>query len=47
MQAGMIFCFGHARATLPRASSVSDPLLAEVINGLDFHMIPDWQSNSY
>ena len=51
MRAGMIFCFGHARAetwaTLPRAASVSDPLLAEMINGLAFHRIPDRQTNSY
>jgi hypothetical protein len=51
MRAGMIFCFGRARAeawaTLPRPGSVSDPLLAEVIEGLAFHMIPDRQSNSY
>lgn len=51
MRAGMIFCFGHARAeawaTLPRPASVSDPLLAEVIDRLAFHMIPDRQSNSY
>lgn len=51
MRAGIIFCFGHARAeawaTLPRAASVSDPLLAEAIDGLAFHMIPDRQSTSY
>lgn len=51
MRAGMIFCFGHARAeawaTLPRPASVTDPLLAEVIDGLAFHMIPSRQSNTY
>jgi hypothetical protein len=51
MRAGMIFCFGHARAetwaTLPRATSVADPLLAEAIDGLALHMIPNRQRNSY
>ena len=51
MRIGVIFCSGRARsqiwASLDRISSVDDLLLAEVIDGLAFRLIPNGQRTAY